>query len=129
MITCPLKNTLTLVLLKVTSHPALHSVTTDISECEANPGMMWPRRASIGRPGTLTVHLCVDLTLFPSGRLTVIPSSMISLSVTGAAVVRKLLVAPESRIAHLWMFSRVSVIVSRSWLAAAAIPCGRHWSW
>lgn len=112
IITFPSKTTLTLVLLNVTSHPALHSVTTDINECEANPGMMCPRRAVIGSPGMFSVHSCVDFTLFPSGRLTVMPSSMRSLLATCAVVIKKLLVAPESRIAHLWILFRVSVIVS-----------------
>ena len=45
------------ILVKCTSHPALHIVTTDSSECAARPGIMWAARASRGRVGMSSVHV------------------------------------------------------------------------
>jgi len=50
------------ILVKSTSHPALHSVTTLIRECDAKLEMMWARRAAAGRSGRSNVPVCVDRT-------------------------------------------------------------------
>ncbi len=56
------------ILGKRTLHPALQSVTTLTSECDANPGMMWARRAMAESLGKSNVHVCVDCTWSPLGR-------------------------------------------------------------
>ena len=56
------------ILVKSTSHSALHSVTTLIREYDAKPGMMWARPVVTGRPGRSNVLVCVDRTCSPLGR-------------------------------------------------------------
>ena len=129
IITSSLYVTLTLALLKVTSQPLSHRITTDINEWEARPGIICPLRAALGSPGIFRVHLCVDWTLLPSGRLTFIPSVVASLVSTWALVIIKLLVAPESKIAHLCTLAFVRVIAPSSAFTATERPCVRHWSW
>ena len=45
------------IFVNVTSNPALHSFTTDIRECDANPGMMCPSLALVGICGRFSVHV------------------------------------------------------------------------
>ena len=108
------------IFVKSTSHPALHSVTTLMRECDAKPGMMWARRAAAGRPGRSNVPVCVDCTLLPLGRRATIGFWVGWMLVTCAAVVRKLLVAPESKMAHVLMVSMSMLTVRRSVAAARA---------
>ena len=115
----PLYLTLTSYLVNVISQPASHRVTTETSECAARPGMTYPCRALEGRSGIFRRHFSFDFTLLPSGKVTVIWSSVSPSFVASALVMRKLLVAPESSIAHWWILSFVSVMVSRSAFAAA----------
>ena len=122
MIIFPLCFTVTSILVKVISQPASHSVTTESREWDARPGMMYPVRAFSGKPGRLSRHLWVDLTLFPSGSVTVIRCWSPSIIVASASVIKKLLVAPESKIAQCFMFSFVRVIVLRRFVAAPANP-------
>ena len=100
MIVSPLYLTVASYFVKVISHPALHRVTAERRECAARPGMMYPCRAAVGSCGMSSRHLLVDFTLFPSGKVTLIWSPSGSMVVACAFVIRKLLVAPESRIAH-----------------------------
>ena len=118
----PLYFTVTPILVKVTSQPASQSVTTDSRECDANPGMMWPICARVGRCGRSSRHRWVEATFFPSGSVTLICLSGISLFAMCASVIRKWLVAPESRIAQFLMLSFVNVIASSSALAAPDNP-------
>jgi hypothetical protein len=48
------------ILVKMTLHPALHSVTPQTSECNVKPGMMWARHAMAGSLGKSNTHMCVD---------------------------------------------------------------------
>ena len=105
--------------MKSTSHPALHSVTTLIRECDAKPGMMWARRAATGRSGR-SKPVCVDRTCSPLGRRAAIGFWAGWMLVTWAPVVRKLLVAPESKMAQLLMVSMSMLTVQRSMAAASA---------
>ena len=66
----PLYLTMQPILLKVTSQPALHSLTTDSRECDAKPGMMWPSRAFVGNLGRSRLHVCIEVTCPPSGSCT-----------------------------------------------------------
>jgi hypothetical protein len=108
------------ILVKSTSHPMLHSVITLIRECDAKPGMMWARRAAAGRSGRSNVPVCVDCTCSPLGRHATIGCWAGWTLVTWAPVVRKFLVVPESKMAHLLMVSMSMFTVRRSVVAARA---------
>merc|ERR1712197_250503 len=62
--------TVTPILVKVISHPALHSVTTERRECEASPGMTYAFLASWGRLERSRRHWWVEETWFPLGSVT-----------------------------------------------------------
>ena len=96
----PLYLTMALILVKVISQPASHKDTTDRRECAARPGMMYPVFARFGRSGRFNLHWWVERTLLPSGKVTLICAAASCRIVAGALVIRKWLVAPESRIAH-----------------------------
>lgn len=61
---------------------------------------MWPWRACLGNFGMSSLYVCVDLTEFPSDRVTVSGRVAGLMLIVGASGMRKWLVAPESRIAH-----------------------------
>ena len=108
------------IFVKSTSHPALHSVTTLMRECDAKPGMMWARCAADGRPGRSNIPVCVERTLSSLGRRATIGFWVGWMLVTCAPVVRKLLVVPEFKMAHLLMVSLSMLTVRRSVAAARA---------
>jgi hypothetical protein len=109
-----------LIFVNVTVHPALHMVTTERREWDARPGMMWAAHASAGRSGRSRVQVCVDCTLSPFGRRAIRGTVAGTMLVAGASVVRKWLVAPESRIAHCLMVVASVAIVWRRTEAASA---------
>ena len=45
------------IFVNVTSYPALHSFTTYMKECDANPGMMCPYLALVGSCGRFSVNV------------------------------------------------------------------------
>jgi hypothetical protein len=108
------------IFVNSTSHPALHSMTTLMRECEANPGMMWARRAIVGRPGKSSMHVCVDCTRSLFGKRATMGLMVRWTLLTGALVMRKLLVAPESKMAQLLMESMTMLTVRRRVAAARA---------
>ena len=57
------------------------------------------------------VHVCIDVTRLPFGRRATMGLLVGMMLVAGAAVVRKWLVAPESRMADLFMVSALVLIV------------------
>ena len=73
---------------KCTWHPALHSVGTDISECDAKSGMMWARRAWSGSIGRSSRHVCVLRTDVPSGSVMDIGAFVFIFCSISALVVR-----------------------------------------
>ncbi len=107
-------------MVKVTVQPALHIVTMDSRECEARPGMMWAFLVAAGSSGRLRVQVCIDCTLSPFGRRATRGTVALQMFVAGTSVVRKWLVAPELRIAHLLMVLASVEIVLRSTAAAKA---------
>ena len=107
-------------MVKCTVHPALHSVTTERSECEARPGIMWAARALGGREGMSRVHVCVECTRAPFGRRATMGVVVGRILVAGTWVVKKWLVAPESRMAHLFMVAASVLIVFNRTEAARA---------
>jgi hypothetical protein len=108
------------IFVNITSHPMLHCMTTLMRECEANPGMMWAKHAIVGRLGKSTVHVCVDCTRAPLGMRAAMGLMAHWTLLTGALVMRKLLVAPESKIAQLLMESMSMLTVWRRVAAARA---------
>ncbi len=103
-----------------TLHPSLHSMTMLMRECEANPGMMLARRAVVGRLGKSSMHVCVDCTHSLLGKHATMGLMVRWTLLTGALVMRKLLVAPESKTAQLLMESMSMLTVRRRVAAARA---------
>ncbi len=101
-------------------HPALHMVTTERREWDARPGMMWAALVPTGSTGRSRVQVCVDCTLSPLGRRAMRGTVAGMMLVAGALMVRKRLVAPESRMAHRLMVAALVVIVLRRTEAARA---------
>jgi hypothetical protein len=98
----------------------LHMVTTERREWDARPGMMWAALAPMGSAGRLWVQVCVDCTLLLLGRRVMRGTVAGMMLVVGALVVRKLLVAPESRMAHCLLVAALVVVVLRRTEAARA---------
>ena len=48
------------IFVKLMIHPALQSITTERSDCEARPGMMWAAWVLGGRAGRSRVHVWLD---------------------------------------------------------------------
>jgi hypothetical protein len=109
-----------LILVKVTMHPALHIVMTESNKCDARPGMTWATRAPAGRSGKSRVQVCVDCTLSPFARRVMRGTAARTMFVAGALVVKKWLVAPESRMAHCFMVAVSTLIILRRMEAARA---------
>jgi hypothetical protein len=117
-ITLPLYVIVHPILVKTTLQPALHRVTMEMREWEARPGMIWACHAEAGRAGILRVHMCVKCTCLPFRSRAMMGLLVGRMLVRGAAVVRKWLVAPESRMAHAHMAS-MSILTVRSSAAEA----------
>ena len=96
------------ILLKVTSHPALHSVTTEMREWEARVGRMCAIPALSGNPSMVSSHVWVEQMRSPFGSVARIGVTVGCLFVPGAVVVRKWLLAPESTMAHWFTLSAVT---------------------
>ena len=77
------------IFVNSTAHPALHSLTTDTSECDANPGIMWAILALKGKAGRSRSRVCEEDTSPPSGSCTRSGVQSICLFVVGAAVTKK----------------------------------------
>jgi hypothetical protein len=101
------------IFVNSTSYPALHSMTMLMRESEANPGMMWARHAIVERLGKSSMHVWVDCTRAPLGKCATMGLMAHQTLLMGALVVRKLLVAPESKMAQLLMESMSMLTVWR----------------
>ena len=62
--------TLQLVLVNTTLHPALHSTPIPIEDAMDSLGTTCPTK-TVGSPGMVMSHVCVDLTLLPSDKFIV----------------------------------------------------------
>ncbi len=71
--------------------------------CEANPGMMRARHAVVGRLAKFSMHVCVDCTRSPLGKHATMGLMASWTLLTGALVMRKMLVAPESKMTQMLM--------------------------
>ncbi len=108
------------ILVKVMVHLALHIVTTDSNECKARLGMICAAWALDCRASMLRVQVCVDSTLAPFGRPATRGTMAGRTFVVGALVVRKLLMAQESSIAHcLMVLASVLIIFNKTEAAKA----------
>ena len=101
-------------------HPALHIVTTESNECDARPGMTWAAQAPAGRSGKLRVQVYVDCTLSSFDRRVMRGLVARTMFVAGASVVKKRLIAPESRMAHHFMVAVSTFIVLKRMEAGRA---------
>jgi hypothetical protein len=109
-----------LIFVKVTVHPALHIVMTESNECDARPDITWTTLAPAGRSGKSRVQVCVDFTLSLFGRCAMRGTAARTMFVAGALVVKKWLIAPESRMAHCFIVAASTLIVLRRTEAARA---------
>ncbi len=91
------------IFVKRTSHPAFINVKTETRECNASPGMMCACCAAAGSIGRLSKQVWVDCTCVPLESRATRGLSAGCMLVVGAFGVRKLLVAPESRMAKAMM--------------------------
>ena len=53
--------------VNVTVHPALHKILIPTNDAIVNPQTICPV-SIVGRPGSMMSHVCVDLTIAPSGK-------------------------------------------------------------
>ena len=97
------------IFVNFTSHPALHSFKDDISEFDANPGMMCPSLSLVGICGSFSVHVWFYDTHVPSGSLTLSGILAGVIFFIGSVVTRKWLVAPESRFCPIFYWFHVDV--------------------
>ncbi len=67
----------------------------------------------MGRSGKFSVRVCVDCTRSPLGKRATMGLMACWTLLTGALVMRKLLIAPESKMAQLLMESMSMLIVRR----------------
>jgi hypothetical protein len=114
-----------LIFMKVTMHPALHIMTMESNKCDARPGMTWAARAPAGRSGKSRVQVCVDCTLSPFGRRAMRGTAARTMFVACASVVKKWLIALESRMAHCFMVAALTLIVFRRMEAAVVVGWGQ----
>jgi hypothetical protein len=101
-------------------HLALHFVMTESNECDARLGITWAIWAPAVRSGKSRVQVCVKCTLSLLGRRATSGTVASTMLVAGALVVKKWLVAPESRMAHHFMVAASTLIVLRRIEAARA---------
>ena len=66
----PLYHALQFVFVNITLHPASHKTLMPINDAIDNLGTTCPTN-TIGSPGIVMLHVCVDFTFVPSGRLIV----------------------------------------------------------
>ncbi len=97
-ISLSLKETLHLLSLNVTVHPALHNTLIPKSDAIAKFGTICPINV-VGSPGMLMLHICIDLTCLPSRRLIVNGFVAGSLFSTSTPSMRNMDVAPVSAMA------------------------------
>ena len=89
MIVFPLYVIVHPTLEKVTSHPALHRCTTEMSECDAKCGSTCACRAFSGKLSSCNVHVCVVQIVSPFGNFARIGVVADRMWRNGALVVRK----------------------------------------
>jgi hypothetical protein len=101
------------MMVKVTAHLALHMVKTESNKSDARLGITWAACAPAWRSDSWRVQVCVDCTLSPFGRQAMRGTVARKTLVAGALIVRKWLVAPESRMANCLMMAAWTLIVLR----------------
>jgi hypothetical protein len=99
-------------LVNTTVHPASHSTRMPINDAIVNLGTMCPVKIT-GRPSIVLLHMCVDFTLLPSGRLIVNGCDEGRKLLMGVPSMIKMDVAPVSAIA--W-FALIVIALRYCWL-------------
>jgi hypothetical protein len=99
-------------LVNTAVHPASHSTRMPINDAIVNLGTMCPVKI-VGRPGIVMLHMCVDLTLLPSGKLSVNGCDEGRKLLTGVPSMINMEVAPVSEIA--W-FILIAISFRYCWL-------------
>ncbi len=94
-------------LSKVTVHPALQRGRMPMRDAMVNNGTMCPVK-TIGRPGMLMSHTCVEHIFLPSGKLIVRGVRVTCLLLTGAPSMMKIGIAPVSAMA--WLVANVKAL-------------------
>ncbi len=97
-VTFPSYMTSQLILVNITSHPVLHSTLIPIKDAMDSFGTTCPTK-TVGSPGMVMSHVCVDLTLLPSGKFMVSGWIAGQRFWTGVPSITKIEVAPVSAIA------------------------------
>jgi hypothetical protein len=94
-------------------------VTTESNECDATPGITW---AAWRRLGDLVSQECRCELTTPCqfGRQAMRGTAARTMFLAGALVLKKWLVAPESRMAHHFMVAALTLNVLRMMEAARA---------
>ena len=88
------------IFVKITMHPALHNFTTDTKACEFSPGTIWASLALAGSVGMSNSHTSLVFICSPLGSVTFIGLVAGLRLIVGEFNIKKLLVAPESTMAH-----------------------------
>jgi hypothetical protein len=99
-ITLPSNLTLHLSLSKITQQPALQSGRKPTSNANTKFGRMCPVR-TVSKPGMAMLHMCVDFTLRPSGRLIINGLDATCLFATLMPSMTNMDVAPMSSICNV----------------------------
>jgi hypothetical protein len=99
-------------LVNTTVHPASHITWMPINDAIVNLGTMCPVKIT-GRPGIVMLHMCVDFTLLPSGKLIVNGCDIGCKLLTGVPSMINMEVAPVSAIA--W-FVLIAITLRYCWL-------------
>ena len=89
---------LQLVLVNTTLHPASHNTLIPIKDAMDSLGTTCPTK-TVGSPGMVMSHVCVDLTLLPSGKFMVSGRIAGRRFWTGVPSITKIDFAPVSAIA------------------------------
>ena len=84
-------------------YPASHNTLIEIGDVCARPGTIYASFSSSGVPSMSRSHVCVDLSLDPSGRLIEIGFFAGCKLFTGLPGRKKITVAPASAIASLFV--------------------------
>ena len=118
-ITCSLYITSHFDLVNTTEHPASHSTWMSINDAIVNLATMCPVKI-VGRLGIVMLHMCVDITLLPSGKLIVNGCNEGHKLLTGVPSMINMEVAAVSAIA--W-FVLMAIALRYCWLGEPTNCC------
>ena len=94
-------------LYRVMLHPSSYKTTNYINGVVYIFGKIWICLACFLRPGILSVAICVDFVVIPSGSLAFISFSIITVAIVWVACLARCFFAPESVIASMLVLVRL----------------------